>query len=302
MSATRENVGSDERHDRHRPIPGTPAGTSGSGSSGPGRSSTCSSWSTGRPRRRGASTSAAAPASSPPTCTRTPAPAAPVGDRQLRRHARRGAAPRGRRVSTFELGDIAALDAGARLDVVFSNAALHWVPDHPAAARRGCVPRFGPAVSSRSRCRRTATTRHTRSSPRSRTSRHFARRSTMRPRGPARTARPRRWHPGSTRSCSTKPGPRGASTCDRRPVVVRLTWRRRGTSWEWDERGTGSLTLLRAVSPAPALELFEAFVARYRRRLLDVGGANTSRIFDASLQRILFRGRLPEDAFPGIPV
>jgi trans-aconitate 2-methyltransferase len=31
----------------------------------------------------------------------------------------------------FELGDIAAFDAPRRFDVVFSNAALHWVPDHP---------------------------------------------------------------------------------------------------------------------------------------------------------------------------
>jgi trans-aconitate 2-methyltransferase len=31
----------------------------------------------------------------------------------------------------FELGDIAAFDACGEFDVVFSNAALHWVPDHP---------------------------------------------------------------------------------------------------------------------------------------------------------------------------
>jgi len=31
----------------------------------------------------------------------------------------------------FELGDIAAFDARREFDVVFSNAALHWVPDHP---------------------------------------------------------------------------------------------------------------------------------------------------------------------------
>jgi trans-aconitate 2-methyltransferase len=37
---------------------------------------------------------------------------------------------------TFELGDIASLDARARFDVVFSNAALHWVPDHTALLQR----------------------------------------------------------------------------------------------------------------------------------------------------------------------
>jgi trans-aconitate 2-methyltransferase len=36
----------------------------------------------------------------------------------------------------FELGDIAAFDARREYDVVFSNAALHWVPDHPHLLRR----------------------------------------------------------------------------------------------------------------------------------------------------------------------
>ena len=31
----------------------------------------------------------------------------------------------------FELGDIAAFDSQACFDVVFANASLHWVPDHP---------------------------------------------------------------------------------------------------------------------------------------------------------------------------
>jgi SAM-dependent methyltransferase len=36
----------------------------------------------------------------------------------------------------FELGDIAGFDAPSEFDVVFSNAALHWVPDHPSLLRR----------------------------------------------------------------------------------------------------------------------------------------------------------------------
>ncbi len=36
----------------------------------------------------------------------------------------------------FELGDIAGFDARAEFDVVFSNAALHWVPDHPGLLQR----------------------------------------------------------------------------------------------------------------------------------------------------------------------
>jgi trans-aconitate 2-methyltransferase len=36
----------------------------------------------------------------------------------------------------FELGDIAAFDGRGAFDVVFSNAALHWVPDHASLLRR----------------------------------------------------------------------------------------------------------------------------------------------------------------------
>jgi len=36
----------------------------------------------------------------------------------------------------FELGDIAEFRAGDRYDVVFSNAALHWIPDHPRLLAR----------------------------------------------------------------------------------------------------------------------------------------------------------------------
>ena len=36
----------------------------------------------------------------------------------------------------FELGDIAAFAAAAEYDVVVSNAALHWIPDHPAILAR----------------------------------------------------------------------------------------------------------------------------------------------------------------------
>jgi len=36
----------------------------------------------------------------------------------------------------FEQRDIAAFEAEPKLDLVFSNAALHWVPDHPGVLRR----------------------------------------------------------------------------------------------------------------------------------------------------------------------
>jgi trans-aconitate 2-methyltransferase len=36
----------------------------------------------------------------------------------------------------FEQGDIAAFSAAGTFDLVFSNAALHWLPDHPALLAR----------------------------------------------------------------------------------------------------------------------------------------------------------------------
>src|SRR5256714_14845225 len=36
----------------------------------------------------------------------------------------------------FELGDIAGFEAQPKFDLIFSNAALHWVPDHPCLLRR----------------------------------------------------------------------------------------------------------------------------------------------------------------------
>jgi trans-aconitate 2-methyltransferase len=43
----------------------------------------------------------------------------------------------------FEAGDIARFDPAGRFDLIFSNAALQWVPDHPALLRgltRGLAP------------------------------------------------------------------------------------------------------------------------------------------------------------------
>src|SRR3954449_5775252 len=37
---------------------------------------------------------------------------------------------------TFALGDIAAFTAGEPFDVIISNAALHWIPDHPTVLAR----------------------------------------------------------------------------------------------------------------------------------------------------------------------
>ncbi|MDG2148844.1 MAG: methyltransferase domain-containing protein [Planctomycetota bacterium] len=44
---------------------------------------------------------------------------------------------------SFRVGDLGALDLEGRFDLVFSNAALHWVEDHPALLRR-LVPLLNP--------------------------------------------------------------------------------------------------------------------------------------------------------------
>ena len=64
---------------------------------------------------------------------------------------------------------------------------------------------------------------------------------------------------------------------------------------EWT-KGTTLTRYERLLPP----ELFEAFVTRYRRRLLDVVGEHEPYFY--AFKRILFRGRLPETPFPGIPV
>ncbi|MCC6525962.1 MAG: methyltransferase domain-containing protein, partial [Polyangiaceae bacterium] len=46
------------------------------------------------------------------------------------------AAPRASARMRFRQGDIASLESFAGFDLVFSNAALHWVPDHRALFRR----------------------------------------------------------------------------------------------------------------------------------------------------------------------
>lgn len=46
------------------------------------------------------------------------------------------AAPRARGGLRFEKGDLGAFSSPATWDLVFSNAAVHWVPDHPALFAR----------------------------------------------------------------------------------------------------------------------------------------------------------------------
>lgn len=46
------------------------------------------------------------------------------------------AAPRAHGRLRFRLGDVAAIETFAPWDLVFSNAALHWVPDHPSLFAR----------------------------------------------------------------------------------------------------------------------------------------------------------------------
>ena len=202
---------------------------------------------------------------------------------EARRHAGDGL--------TFELGDIAALDAGARLDVVFSNAALHWVPDHPQLlARLRAALRPGGQLA----VQVPANGDH----PSHALVTEIANESPFREAIDDATARS---GPDSPAAVLT-PG-QYAELLDELGFVeqhVRLQvyghhLALTGDVVEWT-KGTTLTRYERLLPP----ELFEAFVTRYRRRLLDVAGEHEPYFY--AFKRILFRGRLPETPFPGIPV
>ena len=183
---------------------------------------------------------------------------------------------------TFELGDIAALDGGDRLDVVFSNAALHWVPDHPRLlARLRAALRPGGQVA----VQVPANGDH----PSHALVTEVADESPFREAIDAAAARS---GPDSPASVLT-PG-QYAELLDEMGFVeqhVRLQvyghhLASTGDVVEWT-KGTTLTRYERLLPP----ELFEAFVTRYRRRLLKVVGDHAPYFY--AFKRILFRGRLP---------
>ena len=135
-----------------------------------------------------------------------------AGDaRRGRAHARPAAALRARATS-------AAWTSGGDHDLVFANASLQWVPDHPAVRRPLVGGAARRAASWPCRCRPTPTTRRTASPPRWRRASRSARRWAAR-RRPTRSP-PTCWRPSSTPSSSTTSAPpastsgcRSTATC-----------------------------------------------------------------------------------------
>ena len=188
---------------------------------------------------------------------------------EARRHARDGL--------TFEPGDIAALDAGPRLDVVFSNAALHWVPDHPRLlARLRAALRPGGQLA----VQVPANGDH----PSHALVNEIANESPFRDAIDAAG-------PGSPAAVLT-PG-RYAELLDELGFAeqhVRLQVYGHHLALTADVvEWTKGTTLTRYERLLPA-ELFDAFVTRYRRRLLEVVGEHEPYFY--AFKRILFRGRL----------
>jgi trans-aconitate 2-methyltransferase len=194
---------------------------------------------------------------------------------EARRHAGDGL--------TFELGDIAAFEAGARFDVVLSNAALHWVPDHPQLlARLRAALRPGGQLA----VQVPANGDH----PSHALVTEIAEESPFREAIEDATARSGRDSPAAvltTRQYAELLDELGFVEQHARSQVYGHHLASTADVVEWT-KGT-TLTCYERLLPG---ELFEAFVTRYRRRLLDVVGEHEPYFY--AFKRILFRGRLPD--------
>src|SRR5579862_1086440 len=179
----------------------------------------------------------------------------------------------------FELGDISRFDADNRFDLVFANASLHWIPDHPALLtrlRRALRPGGQIAVQV------PANADH----PSHTVAAEVATES------PYRQAMDDAPPPDAVRA--VLPPERYAELLDQLGFVeqhVRLQVYGHHLSStddvvEWT-RGTALVRFRRVLPP----ELFEDFVARYRARLREVLG--TSSPYFYTFRRILFWGRIP---------
>jgi len=175
----------------------------------------------------------------------------------------------------FELGDIAAFDQGG-WDVIFSNAALHWLPDHPALLARlaGFLARGGElAVQVPA-------------------NQHHASHTTA---ADVAGEEPFRSALGGWRRESPVLSPEAyeqaladaglASACAEECVFEHLL-DSRGDVIEW-VKGTTLLAYETRLAP----ELYARFLARYRERLFAV--LPDERPFRFAFRRILFTARRP---------
>jgi SAM-dependent methyltransferase len=180
----------------------------------------------------------------------------------------------------FVEGDLADPPLEGPFDVIVSNAALQWVPDHAEVLARWSRC-WRPAGSSPCRCRPTSATPPT-SPPgevahEPRSSMRWA--ATSRPTPSTRSLRPRPTPPCWTSSASA------VSTCACRSTATTSV-----------DRGRGRVDEGHEPHPLPHPDgpgLFEAFVDRYRQRVLDVLGDHAP-YFYAFRRILLWGGGRPE--------
>jgi trans-aconitate 2-methyltransferase len=176
----------------------------------------------------------------------------------------------------FEAGDISLFDCECQFDVIFSNAALHWVPDHPSLLgrlARGLRPRGQLAVQV------PANADHPSHVVASQVAREQPFIDNMReppPAGIHEVLPPERY--------AELLNDLGFATQHVRLQVYGHHLASTESVVEWT-KGTALLRFERLLTP----ELYESFVDRYRQRLVEVLGDRAPYFF--TFKRILFWAR-----------
>lgn len=180
---------------------------------------------------------------------------------------------------SFESGDIGDFEAESRFDVIFSNAALHWIPDHRALLDRlSSALRPGGQLA----VQVPANADHPAHLLAGEVANEAPFLDAMQGAPPADVAlgvlKPEQY----------------AETLDElgfaeQHVRLQVYGHRLSSTEEVAEwtKGSSLVRFRRLLSP----ELFEALIARYRERLREVLGERSPYFY--TFKRILFRGRLP---------
>ena len=178
----------------------------------------------------------------------------------------------------FDLRDIGAFDAKQNFDVIFSNAALHWVPDHPGLLRRiaaGLRPGGQLAVQVPAN---TDHPSHAVAVAVAKEEPFLAHMSQAPPAAGEAVLTPQRY--------AELLNEIGFCVQNVRLQVYGHQLASTATIVEWT-KGTTLLRYQKLLSP----ELFDPFVDRYRQRLLEVVGERTPYFY--TFKRILLWARLP---------
>jgi trans-aconitate 2-methyltransferase len=179
---------------------------------------------------------------------------------------------------SFETGDIGHFDAKRRFDIVFANASLHWVPDHPQLLRRlaaGLRPGGQLAVQVPANTDHPSHALATEVAQEAPFSEHVRDAPDV---GASPVCAPERY--------AELLHEIGFSAQNVRLQVYGHDLASTGEVVEW----TKGTTLLWFENLLPA-ELFDEFVERYRQRLREVLGDQAPYFY--TFKRVLFWGRLP---------